>query len=387
MRSSSCGQTEAVDNKTNRRAVSPGVRKGVMFLTVVLTCATSLVGVPASANVNYETVTFINTDGHSWVNYVTTRSNASSYTVFLDKNDLLDDYLYINPNDYRFDTSFPDANRLQFQQGNYAFISQGDYIDVENPANSLVTIDGDGLHTLRTWDGNKLDNGHYGFWNTPTDFASFAAAWVLPGEYEIVGYYSNRPGEWVIRGNTLAFFAREVNDLTFEIRYRAVVPQASVALKKELDTTLETTLETAFEKEVNDLEAVSIEQDEDRVTVIFENRILFGSGSAALSPGGLTVISDIADNLAGDDTQIIVEGHTDDITITGDLAERFPTNWELSAKRAINVVHALSSAGIDPTRLQVRAYGPFKPRVPNSSAENRRTNRRIELIIQPSAAP
>lgn len=335
------------------------------LIGLVVLCSMSLSG---WAQVSYETLTFIDSDGHSYVNYATTRSDVDSYTVFLDKAENLGDYLYINPNRYEFDDSDGASNRLIFEQGSYALISQGDYINPAAPEKSAVKVDPNGLYRLNTWDGKKQNNGHYGIWNSPDPFARFAAAWVFPEQFEVVEYTSNRSGEWVQRGNTLAFFTNQANNLVFDISYRRRSQPVFTAIREQL----------ANNKEV------TIEQEDDAFKVILTNEILFASGSARLSDAGRTLITDMVGGLDTDyDYQVIVEGHTDDIPIRGWLQNTFATNWELSAKRAINVVHALQQAGIDPGRLQARAFGPHQPRVPNDTDDNRRTNRRIELIIQP----
>ncbi|HSH70991.1 MAG TPA: OmpA family protein, partial [Deferrisomatales bacterium] len=84
------------------------------------------------------------------------------------------------------------------------------------------------------------------------------------------------------------------------------------------------------------------------------------------------------------DRGTLVEGHTDDVPIRGVLAQRFPTNWELSAARALSVVRFLQEVGgVDPARLAAAGYGEYRPAVPNDSAENRARNRRIELKLVP----
>ncbi len=339
------------------------MKRGKLPAGVLLLC----LALPGRAAVNYETITFLAADGHRFTKYTTTRSDEATYSVFFDRSERLEDYLYINPNEYEFDANNNGTNVLRFNQGSYGLLSQGDYVNVQQPEKSLVTVDSTGTYTLTTWDGNKQPNGHYGFWNTPDNFTTFAAAWVFPENLHVLEYHSNRRGEWVQRGNTLAFFGRQLNDLTFEIRYRPAAQPTYSALRRE----------------IQNMEAVEVEQASNSITVILKNEILFSSGSATLSDAGQQVIYNLAQNFADGDDNIIVEGHTDNIPITGSLAEIYPTNWELSAKRALNVVHALSSAGIEPTRLQARAFGPFQPRVDNYSEENRRINRRIELIIQP----
>ena len=159
-----------------------------------------------------------------------------------------------------------------------------------------------------------------------------------------------------------------MNDLTFELHYRHTTQSTYTSVRDQLQ----------------DAEHVAVEQQADGVKVILGAEILFASGSVTLSDEGEAVLKNLAQSVAADENlEVIVEGHTDDITITGALADVYPTNWELSSKRALNVVHELSSAGIPPERLQARAFGPFRPRVPNDSAENRRTNRRIELTLRP----
>ena len=85
-----------------------------------------------------------------------------------------------------------------------------------------VTVDGQGIYTLNTWDGTKLEDGHYGSWNKPDNFSRFVQAWVIPETFRIVGYESNHEGEWIERNNTLTFFASDVNDVTFTVRYQLI---------------------------------------------------------------------------------------------------------------------------------------------------------------------
>jgi chemotaxis protein MotB len=66
------------------------------------------------------------------------------------------------------------------------------------------------------------------------------------------------------------------------------------------------------------------------------------------------------------------------------LAKRFPTNWELSAARATNVVRFLQDqAKLDPRRLSASGYSEFRPRGTNDTEAGRRQNRRIEILLIP----
>lgn len=345
-----------------RRIVQVLIRRSIWCFSL------ASLAVSSWADVSYETLTFIDGDGHRYVNYATTRSDVDNYTVFLDKAENLGDYLYINPNRYEFDESASMSNELRFDQGSYALINQGDYVNASAPEKSAVKVSSDGTYALRTWNGQKQPNGHYGIWNTPDPFDRFASAWVFPDQFELIEFSSNRTGEWVQRGNTLAFFAHSVNNIVFDITYRRRAQPELSALKERLQT--------------ND--AIAFEQGEDNFKVILTNEILFASGSAKLTGPGRALIEDMVEGLVAEDRfEFIVEGHTDNVPIRGSLKRRYPSNWELSAQRALNVVHALSQAGVNPNQLQARAFGAHKPRAPNDNTENRSTNRRIELIIQP----
>jgi flagellar motor protein MotB len=76
---------------------------------------------------------------------------------------------------------------------------------------------------------------------------------------------------------------------------------------------------------------------------------------------------------------IMVSGFTDDTPIKSEIY----TNWNLSAERAVNVVKTLIGLGFPPERLFAAGFGEFHPKVPNTSEENRRLNRRVEIGVTP----
>ena len=82
------------------------------------------------------------------------------------------------------------------------------------------------------------------------------------------------------------------------------------------------------------------------------------------------------------DKQIWVQGHTDDVPIS-DPNSPFPSNWELSAARALTVVHYLQDdAKVDPKRLAAVAFGQHRP----ISRKVKARNRRIEIYLVPLPA-
>ena len=111
--------------------------------------------------------------------------------------------------------------------------------------------------------------------------------------------------------------------------------------------------------------------------------ILFPSGSAALSGPGKELVDKVAAGLEQIPYQVVVAGHTDNVPIGGQLAQRFPTNWHLAAARAVSVIQELEEAGIPGRRLVGGSFGPYSPVASNDTEEGRAKNRRIEFRIVP----
>ena len=129
---------------------------------------------------------------------------------------------------------------------------------------------------------------------------------------------------------------------------------------------------------------VTITELKGKLTVNMVEAILFDSGKAEVKSDGLKVLGKVTDVLKNvKDKSIRIEGHTDNIRIKGALAQKYPTNWELSAARAINVARYLQEQGIDPTLLSAAAFGEYKPIASNGTSEGRAKNRRIEIILIP----
>lgn len=127
---------------------------------------------------------------------------------------------------------------------------------------------------------------------------------------------------------------------------------------------------------------VTISELRGKLTVNMEAAILFDSGKADVKQEGLTILNKMVETLKGvTDKAIRIEGHTDNVQITGGLTRIFPTNWELSAARAINVARYLQQQGIDPFNLSAAAFAEHKPVADNSTKEGRAKNRRIEITL------
>jgi len=123
---------------------------------------------------------------------------------------------------------------------------------------------------------------------------------------------------------------------------------------------------------------VDVQQGDGVVEIAIRSDILFASGSAQLADAAQPVIAQLAGVLKGFPNSIQVQGHTDNIPISGGA---WRSNWELSAARAASVVHIMVDAGIDPRRLSVVAYGEYRPVLPNTTPDGRNANRRVVLTI------
>lgn len=139
-------------------------------------------------------------------------------------------------------------------------------------------------------------------------------------------------------------------------------------------------------KQEIDEKTITIEQIQERLTVKIVDRILFPTGSTEINKEGVQVLNTIGESLKKmlDGRQIRVEGHTDSRTIGPELSQKFPTNWELSVARAVNVVRYLEEeVQIPPSKLSAVGYGPYRPVAENETEEGRALNRRIEIVLTP----
>lgn len=126
---------------------------------------------------------------------------------------------------------------------------------------------------------------------------------------------------------------------------------------------------------------VSIVARDGRMVLVMPTDVLFDSGRTEVKRSGQKALEEIAAVLKTVPRQFQVAGHTDDVPIQ---TERFPSNWELSTARAIEVVRFLVAHGVPSTALSAAGYGEFDPVTPNKSDEGRRRNRRIEITLQPN---
>jgi chemotaxis protein MotB len=124
-----------------------------------------------------------------------------------------------------------------------------------------------------------------------------------------------------------------------------------------------------------------------RVVLQLKTDVLFDPGEAEVKAAGKQALGEVAaalKNVPGKRFQIA--GHTDNAPISAATAKKFPSNWELSAARAISVVKLLTQDGVDPSTLSAGGYSLYDPVAPNSTADEKAKNRRIEIVLVPNVA-
>lgn len=142
-------------------------------------------------------------------------------------------------------------------------------------------------------------------------------------------------------------------------------------LQKQLDTYIqEKGLSTQLETKL----------DEFMLKITVRDNALFQSGSAAVKPDAQVLAAAIAKMLSEYPTyQVEVAGYTDNVPIK---TAEFETNWDLSAKRALNFMKILmKNDKVNPSNYRAIGYGEYQPIDTNDTAEGRAKNRRVEVNI------
>jgi chemotaxis protein MotB len=134
-----------------------------------------------------------------------------------------------------------------------------------------------------------------------------------------------------------------------------------------------------------DGKGLTVYEKDGKVYVSMENKLLFQTGSWAVNGEGKTAVVEVGKVLAQNpDLSVLIEGHTDDDKITGNLGGGIESNWDLSTKRATAIVNILSeNKGINKQNLTAAGRGEFAPLMSNDTQEGKAKNRRIEIILTP----
>jgi chemotaxis protein MotB len=165
-------------------------------------------------------------------------------------------------------------------------------------------------------------------------------------------------------------------------------PRGQKMIAKEFDqaviiTKIEESIKPIIDEIKNEYEelkdAVELEIGEDTVTIRMMGETTFDTGKAELHPVFRPLLEKIGAVLSQTKGEIIIAGHTDNVPLSGGL---FGSNLGLSMARAGSVAeYLLRTTSIDPTRLSTMGFGEYRPLASNDTAQGRRKNRRVEIIV------
>ncbi len=179
------------------------------------------------------------------------------------------------------------------------------------------------------------------------------------------------------QGNT-SFFSESSVTPPVTVRITAAKPSGGEEREIEKAIRYEAVLEMLEMKGLQD--KVQVNMTDEGLHVIIMDSLMFTSGSAILLPTSREVLRGLAGILSDAAKSIVVEGHTDDRPIATDA---FPTNWELSAARAMSVVRFLleQSSALDPSEYVGLGHGHHRPVDTNDTYSGRARNRRVEILF------
>ena len=126
-------------------------------------------------------------------------------------------------------------------------------------------------------------------------------------------------------------------------------------------------------------ENISVLSDERGVVIRVLDKAFFDEGKAELKDGAKGALDKIVPIIKSVDNHVRIEGHTDNVPIN---TNEFKSNWELSVRRATEVVrYFVEKRGLPPERISATGYAEYRPIVQNNSPKNKSLNRRIEIIV------
>ena len=159
----------------------------------------------------------------------------------------------------------------------------------------------------------------------------------------------------------------------------AVVPDSPELIdsKSELAKLFQTLDELAYKFNLEN--EINLANTREGLVMRMSEHTLFGLGSADIAAEALPLLQKVGAVISKTAHLIRIEGHTDNLPIR---TERYPSNWELSTARAVNVLrYFIKNHNIDPQRLAAEGFSEFHPLVANDTVENREKNRRVEIVF------
>jgi len=149
---------------------------------------------------------------------------------------------------------------------------------------------------------------------------------------------------------------------------------SSEEVKRELENKVRTMAEWADPEK-----KITVFKDERGIVIRIMDRAFFDEGKADLKDRAKSALDKILPTVVNSSRPVRIEGHTDDIPIR---TNEFKSNWELSVRRATEVVrYFIETHHFPPDRISASGFAEYQPVTTNDSPENRALNRRIEIIL------
>lgn len=168
------------------------------------------------------------------------------------------------------------------------------------------------------------------------------------------------------------------DDVQKQVKVSEFISQKLEQMNEMAESQAEDIAEKLQEEIAKDM--VEIETKGRKIVIRVQEKGAFASGSAELQSEFFPVLDKLINVLETIEGDIAIEGHTDDVPIKTAL---FPSNWDLSAARALEVAHGLFDDGyIKQDRFTITGRADTQALVPNDTPENRARNRRVEIVLQ-----
>lgn len=175
----------------------------------------------------------------------------------------------------------------------------------------------------------------------------------------------------------LAFFIMLVSLSSFHVTQIKDAAEAANKVFNQVGTEGAIDIKTA--EALNRIEGVNARAEKKGIRVSLKENMLYEKGSSTLQDSATRTLHELAGILRGTGAMIRVEGHTDNREIH---TEKFPSNWELSAARAVSVVKYLSDReGVSVSKMSAAGYADSRPMGDNETEAGRALNRRTEIIL------
>ncbi len=168
---------------------------------------------------------------------------------------------------------------------------------------------------------------------------------------------------------------KEQNELMAELEQVRKMKEAAEKRSAEFKKIMEKL------KSMIDSGKLSVNIRKGRMIVSLSSDILFPSGRTNLTDEGKEAIAELCETLKTlEGRSFLVVGHSDSSPIK---TKRFPSNWELSSQRAIEVTRLMIENGVKPEMLSAAGQAEFDPIAENDTPENKAQNRRVEIVFMP----